>query len=258
MRFLRRAYQLGRIGLASVAFLSFGLGALLFAGVVLPLARWRHGRKPVFERAWACQRWVQRSFRLLHGYLRVCGLLHFDPRAVDGRAPGPRFVIVANHPTLVDISAIAAVFGRLTCIAKTPIFRAPFVGSIVRSCAYLHEGGGDAFAGASVIGQALERLAADMPVMVFPEGTRSPEGGLRPFKRGAFEIACRANVPVLPIVIRCEPPALGKGRPWYDIPRRTAHMTLRPLPVMYPEQFGDDAARMTEECEAIFRQELTR
>jgi 1-acyl-sn-glycerol-3-phosphate acyltransferase len=252
----RRLYLLARVGLAGLAFVSFGIGAALLGWVVLPLVRWRHRRAPTFERAAACQRWVQRSFVFLHDYMRACGLLHFDPRRADARAPGPRFVIVANHPTLVDVAALAATFGRMTCIAKTPIFRAPIVGAIVSACAYLDGGGGDVFASASVVGQALERLAAGMPVVVFPEGTRSSEAGLHPFKRGAFEIACRAQVPVLPILIRCEPAALGKGRPWYDIPSETAVFTLTPLPVMHPDEFGGDAARMASASEATFREHL--
>ena len=176
----RRLYLLARVGLAGLAFLSFGVGAVLLAWVVLPLARWRRRRAPPLERAAACQRWVQRSFVVLHGYMRACGLLHFEPRRVDARVPGARFVIVANHPTLVDVAALAATFGRLTCIAKRPIFRAPVVGAIVRACGYLDGGGDDVFAGADVVGQALERLAADMPVVVFPEGTGSPAGKAPP------------------------------------------------------------------------------
>jgi 1-acyl-sn-glycerol-3-phosphate acyltransferase len=254
----RRLYLLGRVGLAGIAFVSFGIGAVLLAWVVLPLARWRSRRAPPMERAAACQRPVRRAFAALFAFMRACGLLSFEPRRADARVPGARFVLVANHPTLVDVAALSATFGRMTCIAKTPVFRAPLVGAIVRSCAYLDGGGDDVFAGASVVGQALERLAADMPVAVFPEGTRSPDGGrdLHPFKRGAFEIACRANVPVLPILIRCEPPALGKGRPWYDIPSKTAALTLTTLPAMHPEEFGGDAARMTSAAEAMFRREL--
>src|SRR5205085_6640129 len=112
------------------------------------------------------------------------------------RATGPSFVIVANHPTLIDVLALSAVFGRLTCVAKGGLFRAPLLGRVVRDCAHIDGGDGDPLSGAMVVQQALERLAQRMPVLVFPEGTRSPPGGLHPFKRGAFEIACRAGVPV--------------------------------------------------------------
>jgi 1-acyl-sn-glycerol-3-phosphate acyltransferase len=254
----RRLYLLGRVGLAGLAFISFGLGAVVIGWIVLPLVRWRTRGALPMERAAACQRPVRHAFATLFGFMRLCGLLSFEPRRADARVPGARFVIVANHPTFVDVAALSATFGRMTCIAKTPVFRAPLVGAIVRACAYLDGGGDDVFAGASVVVQALERLAADMPVAVFPEGTRSPNGGhdLHPFKRGAFEIACRANVPVLPILIRCEPAALGKGQPWYDIPSKTAVLTLTTLPAMYPEQFGGDATRMASASEAMFRNEL--
>jgi 1-acyl-sn-glycerol-3-phosphate acyltransferase len=248
--------QLARVGLAGLAFLSFAVGSAVFAYAVLPLVRWRWRRAPPVERGAACQRWIQRAFILLHDYMRVTGLLHFEPRDVERRVPGARFVIVANHPTLVDITALASVYGRMACIAKTPIFRAPVLGGIVRACAYVDGGGGDVLAGARVVTQALEGLAADMPIAIFPEGTRSPPGGLHAFKRGAFEIACRANVPVLPVLIRCEPDALGKGRPWYDIPRQVARFTLTPLSVLRPDEFRGNAASMAAAAEAMFRQEL--
>jgi 1-acyl-sn-glycerol-3-phosphate acyltransferase len=242
--------------LAGLAFVGFWIGCVLIVVLALPIAKWRHRARPSMERAEACQRVVQRAFTVLHDYMRFCGLLHFDPRVVDPTIPNGRYVMVANHPTLVDVAALAAVFGRLTCVAKTPLFRSPIIGGVLRSCAYMDGGDGGTFAGALVVPQALERLSAGMPVLVFPEGTRSPPQGLHPFKRGAFEIACRANVDVLPVLIRCNPPALGKGRPWYDIPRRTARFTVTPLPAMQPATFAGDAALMAASCEELCRRHL--
>jgi 1-acyl-sn-glycerol-3-phosphate acyltransferase len=253
---LKRLYLLGRIGLAGLAFLGFGAGGVILACLVLPLSRLLHRQRPRMQRAEASQRWVQRSFSLLHAYMRACGLLHFDPRSVATRTLDHRCVVVANHPTLVDVTAIVATFGRVACIVKRPLFRVPFFGSVLRACAYLDGGSGDAFSGASVVSQALACLAEDMPVLIFPEGTRSPDGGMRTFKRGAFEIACRAQSPVLPLLIRCAPSALGKGRPWYDIPPRTAFLTVTALPPLLPESFGGDAERMTRACEDNYRQHL--
>lgn len=242
--------------MTGLAFLGFWIGALGLVLFAFPWARWRTRRAPPTERAAACQAWVRRAFTALHDFMRVCGLLHFQPRAADARTPGRRFVLVANHPTLVDVAALSAVYGRFTCAAKAALFRAPVVGSILRACGYLDGGDGAAFAGAAVVAQALDRLAGDMPVLVFPEGTRSPEGGLHPFKRGAFEIACRADVPVLAVLIRCQPSALSKGRPWYDIPWSTAYFTVTPLAEMNPRNFDRDATRMAAQCEALYRRHL--
>jgi 1-acyl-sn-glycerol-3-phosphate acyltransferase len=224
--------------------------------VLLPLSRLRNRRLPEMERAAACQRWLQRAYALLHHFMRVCGLLHFAPRDVDHTVPSGGFVMVANHPSLVDVCALGALYGRMTCVAKTPLFRAPFVGQVLRWCAYLDGGNGDPFSGGLVVQQGIDRIQRGMPVLIFPEGTRSPMGGLGPFKRGAFEIACRAQVPVLPVLIRCEPSALSKGRPWYDIPSSTAFLTLTPLPLVSPDKFGNDATAMASAFEAMYRYHL--
>ena len=64
----------------------------------------------------------------------------------------------------------------------------------------------------------LERLAAGFSVLIFPEGSRSPEGGLRRLRRGAFEIACRANVPVVVLHVKPSEPMLSHERPWHAMP----------------------------------------
>ena len=253
---LRRIFLFLRVIAAGTAFLGAWLGAIVLGGILFPLSRLRHRRAPAMERAEACQRWLQRAFVLLFDYIRMWGLLHFNPRGVDASIPGQRYVMVANHPTLVDIAALSAVFGRIVCVAKPLLFRTPFLGQVLGACVYLEGGEMEGLAVAAVITQALDRLAQSMPLLVFPEGTRSPAGGLRRFRRGAFEIACRANVPVLPILIRCEPATLGKGTPWYDIPPRTAIFTVTRLPAISPASFGGDAGAMTEACEATFRQHL--
>jgi 1-acyl-sn-glycerol-3-phosphate acyltransferase len=253
---VRRLFQFVRIALAGSAFLGSWIGAAILAVIVFPLSRLRHRREPAIEQAAACQGWMRRAFVLVFDYMRVCGLVHFNPRGVDTSTPGPRFVMVANHPTLIDVAALAAVFGRIVCVAKPLLFRVPFLGQILRACVYLEGGETEGLAAGMVVKQALDRLRRGMPMLVFPEGTRSPAGGLRPFRRGAFEIACRANVPVVPILIRCEPPMLGKGTPWYDVPSQTAVLTVTRLPPMYPAAFGGNAGAMTEACEEIFRQHL--
>jgi 1-acyl-sn-glycerol-3-phosphate acyltransferase len=253
---MRHLINFGRVALTAVAFLSFWFGSFVMVAFAFPITRWRARRLSPIERAAACQRTMQRAFTLFHDYMRVVGLIDFDPRQADRATPGPKFVMIANHPTLVDVTAIAAIYGRIACVAKTPLYRAPVVGRVLRQVAYLNSGSGDVFSGAVMVGQALERLAESMPVLVFPEGTRSPQDGLHPFLRGAFEIACRANVPILPLVVRCTPPALGKGRPWYDIPDRTASLTITPLPAISPADWRGDAGAMASACEEMYRQQL--
>jgi 1-acyl-sn-glycerol-3-phosphate acyltransferase len=253
---LRRAFHLVRIGFSGTSFLGAWIGSIVLSMIVFPLSRLRHRSRPAVEQAAACQRWLQRAFVLLFDYMRLCTLIQFNARGHDTSLPGPRFVMVANHPTLVDQCALSAVFGRIICVAKPLLFRVPFVGRILRACHYLRGGESEGLAGGMVVNQALDRIAQSMPLLVFPEGTRSPAGALRPFRRGPFEIACRANVPVVPILIRCEPLVLGKGMPWYDISLRAATLTVTRLPVMNPADFGGDAGSLTAACEATYRRHL--
>ena len=165
--------------------------------------------------------------------------------------------MVANHPTLVDHGAAGSGCSGVSSASRKPLlFRAPIIGQVVRGCAYLEGGETEGLAAGLVVNQALDRIAQSMPMLVFPEGTRSPAGGLRRFRRGPFEIACRANVPIVPVLIRCEPLALGKGTPWYDVPSQTAVLTVTRLPPMNPAAFGGNAGAMTEACEEIFRRHL--
>lgn len=253
---IREIIRWGRVCLAAAAYIGFWLGGVVVSIFFLPVSWLRYRSVPRVEQAAACQRWVQRAFRVLIDFMRITGLVHFVPRSVDPTTPAGGFVLIANHPTLVDVAALTSVFGRFTCIAKTSFFRAPFLGRILRWCAYLDGGIGDPFSGIIVVKQGVERLAEGMPVLIFPEGTRSPEHELYPFKRGAFEIACRAKVPVFPVLIRCEPLALSKSKRWYQIPATTAYLTLTPLAVINPTEFGNDAAAMASACETMYRYHL--
>ena len=70
--------------------------------------------------------------------------------------------------------------------------------------------------GAHAVRHAVERLRAGHSVVVYPEGTRTPAEGLRPFQRGAAHIALRAGCDVVPVCITVTPRALMQGQGWTD------------------------------------------
>jgi 1-acyl-sn-glycerol-3-phosphate acyltransferase len=166
--------------------------------------------------------------------MQACGLLRYDPRSVRLELPRGAFVLVANHPTLVDVTALVSACPDAVSIAKSSMFRSPLVGRLLRYCDHVDAGDGSPFGGAAVAEKALALLRAGTPVLIFPEGTRSPERGLGEFRPGAFEIAARACVPVVPAFITCDPPTLMRGRAWYEVPDRMATMTVTQLPVLRP------------------------
>jgi 1-acyl-sn-glycerol-3-phosphate acyltransferase len=140
---------------------------------------------------------------------------------------------------------------RLICVAKHAMFVSPLVGRLLKACWHIDAGQGDIFSGVAVIRASQERLSQGLPVLIFPEGTRSPERGLGRFRQGAFDLAVRAGVPVLPVFITMDPPTLMRGVPWYVIPPRTATLRVRPLPLV--ETAGRDPAQLCKQMEEDFR-----
>jgi 1-acyl-sn-glycerol-3-phosphate acyltransferase len=90
-------------------------------------------------------------------------------------------------------------------------------------------------------------------VLVFPEGTRSPVGSLQPFHRGAFELAARANVPLVLLKLTCEPSALSKRLPIWKVADRTAVLTIEPFAELAPRQDGVTSREMCRSIEQRYR-----
>lgn len=245
-------YRALRITLVSSAFAGFWLIGTLFAWSVLPLVALVAGKR----RARACLRLVSWSFRFFHGYMRALRLLEvrFEGTLPAELGSGP-VVFVANHTTLVDVTAIIARIPDLSCVAKTAMASSPFIGRLIRLCGFIDSGLTVAARAASV-DTAVARLKDGFHVLVFPEGTRSPEGSMHRFQRGPFEIACRANVPVVPLVLRCNPSALRREQPFWAQPDTCAILTVSIHSPVSPEDFGHKSRAMRDAVESHYRRTL--
>lgn len=192
-------------------FVVFGLGSLALVGVGFPLVRLcTRDRTTRIRRTRAL---IGRSFRLFIEMLvglRAIGV-RWHHRERLGR-PGPMLVI-ANHPTLLDVVILAGWIPDAECVVKRAAWSNPFLGGVMRAADYIPNDDGEA-----LIEACVARLRAGGTLILFPEGTRSPKGQLRDFKRGAARIALQARCPVLQVDIDCRPPFLGKGEPWYQVP----------------------------------------
>jgi 1-acyl-sn-glycerol-3-phosphate acyltransferase len=222
--------RIWRVLFTGSSFLFFFLGGVILSYLALPVVSVAI-RDPEL-RARRCRRVVARAWVLFHDYMRVTRLLRYDARRIRLMLPAGPCVLIANHPTLVDVTALLAALPDVVVVVKRSWMRSPLVGPILSHCRHIDAGDGGSFSGVSVFEQAVAHLKRGTPILLFPEGTRSPERGLGEFRLGAFQIACRAGVPLVPILLRCEPPTLMRGQAWYDIPERTAELSVAQLPVI--------------------------
>ncbi len=143
---------------------------------------------------WAMRNWCQSSARALRIELEPSGLENVPP---------PPFVYCSNHQSLLDVLTLGAVLpGDFKWAAKRSLMNIPFLGWHLQLAGHVPvERHGGARTAAQVIGQFEKVLRDGKPLLVFPEGTRSEDGIVRPFKNGGFYAAVRAGVPVVPVAL---------------------------------------------------------
>lgn len=113
---------------------------------------------------------------------------------------GP-YVLVSNHASLADIVVLFHLDPHFKWMAKESLFRIPLLGWSLLWAGDIPLLRGNQSSIRATYLRALNCLKSGIPVMIFPEGTRSRSGRLGPFKRGAFQLAIKAQVPIVPIVL---------------------------------------------------------
>ena len=134
---------------------------------------------------------------------RVSGTPPSDPRRP--------YVVVANHESFVDILLISHLPFEMKWLSKIEMFKIPVVGWLMRLAGDIPVTRGERSSGADALTQCADRLSKKVSVMIFPEGTRSKDGQLQPFKDGAFRLAIDCQVPILPLAVHGTKTALRKN-----------------------------------------------
>jgi 1-acyl-sn-glycerol-3-phosphate acyltransferase len=135
------------------------------------------------------------------------------PVTIEGRSrirPGTTYVMVANHLSLLDILVLFRLFRHFKWVSKVENFRVPFIGWNMSMNRYIELRRGDRESVVEMMQACEQAIGEGNSIMMFPEGTRSSTGEMRPFKPGAFELAQTTRTPILPIVIIGTADALPK------------------------------------------------
>lgn len=121
-------------------------------------------------------------------------------------------IFAANHISAIDPMAfIPAIPRRVAILVKQELFRIPVFGAAMKAAQFVPVDRSDREAAAASLDLSIERLKQGTSFAIYPEGTRSPDGRLRPLKKGAFIMAVGAGVPIVPVSIVGAQNILQKG-----------------------------------------------
>jgi 1-acyl-sn-glycerol-3-phosphate acyltransferase len=173
---------------------------------------------PVAVAIWALTVLFDRRLILLHRFTCFWASLYtwLNPAwrvHIEGRekiAPNTAYVMVANHQSLLDILVLFRLFVHYKWVSKIENFRIPCVGWNMSLNRYIKLRRGDRQSVEQMMTACEQALTDGSSIMMFPEGTRSADGRLKPFKPGAFTLAQRMQAPILPIVVEGTAAALPK------------------------------------------------
>lgn len=186
--------------------------------------------------------------------VRVEGLKHLDPDA--------SYVFISNHLSYMDTPvALAHIPAQFRFLAKSGLFRIPLMGTHLSRAGHIPVPREDPRAAVKIMQLAAETIQRKkISLLIFPEGGRSRDGVLRPFKEGGAYIAIRAGVPVVPLVMLgtrevlpygCGVVKSGEVTLRILEPIETKHMTLKDRGVLTERLRNLIASELTEHAPAL-------
>lgn len=197
---------------------------------------------------WLCTRPFDKRLRALHQFTCLWASFYiwlFPPWTVtihgrDKVDNDRTCVIVSNHQSVVDILVTFTLFLHFKWVSKSELFLIPFIGWNMVLNDYIKLKRGNKGSIKKMYEACEAHLRQGSSVYMFPEGTRSATGELRDFKEGAFVLAKRLGIPILPIVISGTSDAVPKNSLSYN---GKSNIQLHILDEISPESFANQSPR---------------
>ncbi len=248
------ARGLGKILASAFLFSCLGLGGLLLSLLACPIL-WL---LPASRRRTCGTALIHHCFRGFVWGLEVSGILRVHAVDLPDAGSTRGAVLVANHPSWLDIVVLLALLPGAVCVVKQAVWFNPFFGLLVRTAGFLPIRDAE-----RLLEDGAAALARGQALVLFPEGTRTRPDQPLAFQRGAAHLALRTGAPLIPLVLTVTPPLLEKGDRWYDVPIHTCLFRVRgrqpfsfdPPPPEGPERV-QRARQVTEVLEGFYDREL--
>ncbi|WP_153912385.1 lysophospholipid acyltransferase family protein [Shewanella sp. TC10] len=241
-----------------MCYVVFGLGGLLSSLTVLPVLRFWPGSKQ--QRIARVQKAVHIMFKGFVWMLTFTGLIKVHSQHTQALTNAKGVIVIANHPTLIDVVVLISLMPNAGCIVKQSLWRNPFIRGVLSSAGYIPNRGADL-----LLADCQQVLNRQTNLIIFPEGTRTVVGSkFNPFARGAANIAIRTRTDIIPVMLHVDVAGLTKQQPWYEPPRQTVNMSVEIGAAFdhlrYDTSQSSDAkmARvLTRELEQLYSQQIT-
>lgn len=152
-----------------------------------------------------------------------------NPEKLDYSQPS---IVVANHNSFLDILAVLMLHPKTIIMVKSWVYNSPVFGPFIRYSGYIFAEKG-AQTNIELVRQQLEK---GYSLVIFPEGTRSKDGEIHRFHKGAFVLSKQLNVPVQPVLLV----GLHEINPKNDIMINSGYLYVQPLDKVYPNEQETD------------------
>lgn len=205
-----------RLIATAISFTTFGLGGLALR-LFFPLLHLLPGDKHIKARR--ARKIVHWCFRFFIAQMKFFGIYTYETHGLEKLTPGQ--LIIANHPTLIDVVFLISFIENANCIVKHSLFKNPFTRGPVTNTGYIPN-----IEGNQLVKDCVESLKSGDSLIIFPEGTRTPVDQAPKFQRGAANITLAAGTSPTMITIKCNTSFLSKGVKWYDIPFARPHLSF--------------------------------
>ncbi len=206
----------------AVSFTVYGIGGIILSVIVFPLiAAFSKDKETRTRRVRSL---LSRSYRNFIWLTHALGVIDFelDPQAREKLSRSGGMIVVANHPTLIDVVLLMGQIEHGNCIVKRAMWNNVFLGGVVRAANYISNSDAE-----ELLANCTEVLHRGETLVIFPEATRTVPGQAMIVRRGAARIALAAGVPVQVVHLSCNPPTLSKAEHWYEIPPRRPCFRMR-------------------------------
>jgi 1-acyl-sn-glycerol-3-phosphate acyltransferase len=223
-----------------LSFTVFGIGSFLLGIVIMPLIV--HLVRNEKRRIRWSRLLVGKAMRFFRFFMNTVGVLRYEITGTENIRPGRGYLIIANHPSLIDVVFLLSMFPTAECVIKQELQDNFWTKHLMKGVGYISNRDPVEW-----LNDCVARLRDGQSLILFPEGTRTVPGRPLNFKAGAAAIAVRANIDCLPIVITCTPTTLTKAERWYQVPTRRVFFSLKVQP---PISAGETLAEADDERQA--------